>query len=651
MPIKGLPGGAGQFDGIAVANWIIPILEWARKNGWGGHITSGYRPGAITNTGKPSNHSFLNYPGGAVDVGDQHAITQGEALWNVVQNYPGMPKLYSAGFGPKAWGPYKDSAHDYGHFSATGHALGGFVEDVIHAARGMPPKNKKTLADIKAKTKWVDPKKKKPPTLKQLDAAYKNVLGIESDVTDKLGQYQSVSSRYSTDEGQAQYLNDDGSLNAAGIAKKTQDDQDLLHRAQDILADYNKELGPVTQQLKDWLGAKSTTQSRIDADNKKLKPIVDKIAGLKPLETALSKPMKDEVTPLTAAIAKLRHRWDPIIEAAVNAESHFKAKVWPEIAIPAHATKADRDRIAQRNKDGRAGVADENRRNRGTLRDAVTTARSTKENAINPLNNALDAAKNARHKHADQVKASRFSLRTEKDTLEGQKKRLTDDISSLKAIMTGKGGEQGENKAISELESVGGKLGTLEWDTKTGKFLGIDTKNQGAAYDEQTTIDSLNITLGQDAALASTPPDNAQALADAEKLAGYWQTVAMQEFQADYVRQQQTSTMANMPMIGAPVGYFPQFSGVQLPPYAGSFAQGGIVPGPIGAPRTAIVHGEERITPPSATGGNVHLHFANGMDWLKDHITATVEDTTRGMARRAARGMPSRGGGMVITPR
>jgi hypothetical protein len=35
--------------------------------------------------------------------------------------------LWAAGFGPTAWGPYKDSPHDYGHFSATGHARGGMV--------------------------------------------------------------------------------------------------------------------------------------------------------------------------------------------------------------------------------------------------------------------------------------------------------------------------------------------------------------------------------------------------------------------------------------------------------------------------------------------------------------------------------------------
>lgn len=125
------PSGLGTFDGKQVANWIIPILNWARKHGWGGTVTSGFRPGAITSSGNRSNHSMTSYPGGAIDVGGPGAVSEGLALWSVIQNYPGMPKLYSAAYGPRAWGPYSDSsgtyAHDYGHFSATGHARGGLI--------------------------------------------------------------------------------------------------------------------------------------------------------------------------------------------------------------------------------------------------------------------------------------------------------------------------------------------------------------------------------------------------------------------------------------------------------------------------------------------------------------------------------------------
>lgn len=135
-------GGAGTFDGYTVANWIVPILNWARGHGWTGHITSGYRAGSITTAGNRSNHASLNYPGGAVDVGDASAVAQGMALWNVIQNYPGTPKLYSAAWGPGAWTGYTDSSgvyhvHDYGHFSATGHQRGGLIGQLM-ASGGAP---------------------------------------------------------------------------------------------------------------------------------------------------------------------------------------------------------------------------------------------------------------------------------------------------------------------------------------------------------------------------------------------------------------------------------------------------------------------------------------------------------------------------------
>lgn len=82
-------------------------------------------------------------------------------------------------------------------------------------------------------------------------------------------------------------------------------------------------------------------------------------------------------------------------------------------------------------------------------------------------------------------------------------------------------------------------------------------------------------------------------------------------------------------------------------PRAGSFAGGGVVPGPIGAPRAAIVHGGEVITDPSNGGGrvDVHLHFADGMGWLRQFVRVEVRDENRGIARAAGRALPFGGGG------
>lgn len=83
----------------------------------------------------------------------------------------------------------------------------------------------------------------------------------------------------------------------------------------------------------------------------------------------------------------------------------------------------------------------------------------------------------------------------------------------------------------------------------------------------------------------------------------------------------------------------------QLPPFGGSFADGGIVPGPVGAARTVIAHGGEAIGDLSDT--QVILKFADGMSWLKDFVDVRVERGTRGQSRRAGRGLPGGGGGVI----
>lgn len=94
--------GVGTFDGKLVANWIIPILKYARKRGWQGHVSSGYRNEAdqarVCATGvRPcaapgkSNHQGKEFPGGAVDV------TDAVGLSGILLTSPYATKLVWAG--------------------------------------------------------------------------------------------------------------------------------------------------------------------------------------------------------------------------------------------------------------------------------------------------------------------------------------------------------------------------------------------------------------------------------------------------------------------------------------------------------------------------------------------------------------------------
>jgi hypothetical protein len=97
-----------------IADWIIPVLEWASLHGWTGTVTSGYRTyyeqaqlnaaGAFSAVAGRSNHETTVYPGGAVDV------TNSPQLINVLRGYAGPEKLVGGVLGPI----------DPEHFSATG---------------------------------------------------------------------------------------------------------------------------------------------------------------------------------------------------------------------------------------------------------------------------------------------------------------------------------------------------------------------------------------------------------------------------------------------------------------------------------------------------------------------------------------------------
>jgi hypothetical protein len=97
-----------------IANWIVPVLQWAYENGWTGTVTSGYRTfaeqaelnaaGDFSAPAGTSNHESTTYPGGAVDV------TNSSQLLGILPGYPGPEKLHGGVLGPI----------DPEHFSATG---------------------------------------------------------------------------------------------------------------------------------------------------------------------------------------------------------------------------------------------------------------------------------------------------------------------------------------------------------------------------------------------------------------------------------------------------------------------------------------------------------------------------------------------------
>lgn len=85
-------------------------------------------------------------------------------------------------------------------------------------------------------------------------------------------------------------------------------------------------------------------------------------------------------------------------------------------------------------------------------------------------------------------------------------------------------------------------------------------------------------------------------------------------------------------------------AGDLMPPFAGVFHQGGVVPGPAGAERTAIVQAGETITPRGADGPQVRVVVEDRrVRVYVDDVEQIVERKLRTDTRRAGRSLPGAG--------
>ena len=562
------------------------------------------------------------------------------ALLNPLNNAKAaVAKFRSGGLGQ--WTTYTSGAYRAflrgggggtgGHVGGT-FARGGFV----NANRGLLASAAKAVHGTKPHAVSHKRNPTGSPTgheLASLGKAGQKVQGLESDIALWTARYNSLSSAYAAEEGSAQYLNLDGSLNPAGVTKKTQDDQALLLIATRLLHDYTAEVNPVTSELSQWLGTGSKTQFRINKIKSQLAKDTTEKANIHRAYAALSKPTKDVVGALQSSLRHQRLSWDPKVEAAVNAEKRFTPK-----PLPAVYTGKDKARKAA-NVALRAKISADNAASRRTLSRTVTDTRANEFGVLHPLQVALAAAQDDRRKHSDLVKKLRHKYQAQLAKLNAKDAGLRQGRGRLQSYLAGEPGASGTvgvNATISTLESVADKLGTVLWNNK-GKFVGIDTSMEGAAFDEQTLITGLQNTLGTDATISQP------AAADASLLAGFYQQIAQQAVTAAAISEGQLTAISGMPPFS---GYGPPaFGAYTLPPYAGSFAQGGIVPGPFGAPRTAIVHGGEIIKAPDVNNNVKVLMEDHRTRVFVDDVEHVMNLANRRMTRSVTRRLAGIGGG------
>jgi hypothetical protein len=210
------------------------------------------------------------------------------------------------------------------------------------------------------------------------------------------------------------------------------------------------------------------------------------------------------------------------------------------------------------------------------------------------------------------------------------KNELTNELTPLQETLKvlggsstsiGSGGEYG--KALSENQAIISSKGEAE-----GKLAELLTSKLPQAMISLRSVEEAM----KDSPVPEVKKTTTAASTSTERLLELEKEGRAQEKLALLVSQAQYKVLSN------------------LPPFAGKFHDGGIVPGPLGQERTALVLAGERISPAGSGDTSVRVIVHDGaVDPNKIEVIAerAVKKSTRSMARSAGRPLPSRGGGML----
>jgi hypothetical protein len=283
----------------------------------------------------------------------------------------------------------------------------------------------------------------------------------------------------------------------------------------------------------------------------------------------------------------------------------------------------------------------------GSLRNTLIDAHFQLPKEITSLDNRITTARKQLTKKIEDAKdeRERKEKRLKKAKTKAERRRLTNEIAAIdKDIAMWKTERDGSTGIVGQLKkrrtefgaartSAGENLqelqGYVAGSDKYTRLENIGTLPLGRLLGEIfQTHDSLNSLLSD----MKIPASDTSGAEDREKeIAELKLQIAQDELLRTRTELAQQGVFRNLPF--------------NFPPYGGSFADGGPVPGPIGAPRLITAHGGEVVVPNDGSfTPNVYVSFANGMQWLERFVDIRVDNQTRAQGRRSERQLPGRPG-------
>lgn len=276
------------------------------------------------------------------------------------------------------------------------------------------------------------------------------------------------------------------------------------------------------------------------------------------------------------------------------------------------------------------------------LEKAREEAKSKNKKLETSLEGQIERAEGAKHPDRAKIAELKAQLRAVRGEGTGD---LDSKINAIKrenkvlggdATAIGHGGEVGQFEkqratAQTEMTVLGERRSTLDEDVKTIQGIG----GEGGQLAE------ANLTLGQLGKQIEelSPGTLGAAVAKARAQAAGSTASEGESALANLLKEQNLQLSEQLAVSQA------QYKVLQnVPAFGGSFAGGGIVPGPAGSAKTAIVHGGEVV---SNGVPQVHLNVHPAMGWLKDYIQVEIKQNGRSVSRNAGRKLPGRGGGLL----